>query len=345
MQKLDVKVQDWEKAVKLPDMHNHTYWCKHSDNTFYNLFESQLSHGGFIALNEHAPLPIAMYGDDYKKSTGIDGIVRSKEDKKRLGRQTMSIEDLDGFLKSWKSVAQEYGNNPNVVLGFEVDYIEGMESQTREIINEIQEKSQAIGVDVNHISMSLHYYKGESIFTPTTTKRIMDIEGYDGFVKGYFSSLKKSMQGAIEGFKPDFIGHPGLLHYLVNNANHFCNMSDDYKREVFYEEFESFLDVARDEDIAVEINTSGYDRPFFHGALRPEHYHFWPFDLANPHMPDAILKKAIEKDVKLVVGSDCHYPGDEFKYFDKIYDKLINAGATEVYKIVNREKIEVKLED
>lgn len=341
MDKLNSKVQNIEKAVKLPDMHNHTIWCRHSQNSMEKLFSNQKYYGGFIAINEHMPLPKELHNNIYKKFTGVKGVIRSQDDIRRISRQAMIIEDINGFFHEWK-ISSNYYSNPNVVIGFEVDYIKGLEEKTQEIISDIQDSANNIGVVVNHFSLAAHYYKGEMLYTPETTKKILEIEGFDKFVKGYFSGLIDGMQGAIKGFKPDFVCHPGVIHYLINNGVHESTMENEHNRDIYYKEYLKLLDVAKRENIAVEINTGGYDRKFYYNKLN-DMKDCMGCDMPNPYMPDYIMQKAIEKGVKLVVGSDCHAAGEEFRYFDKIHDKLISMGATEVYMIKNREKIPIKL--
>ena len=64
----------------------------------------------------------------------------------------------------------------------------------------------------------------------------------------------------------------------------------------------------------------------------------------SPHIQADLLKEANGLGVKFVVGSDWHVPGQEQRYFDKVYDGLTDMGINTVYKIVDREPIPVRLE-
>lgn len=330
------------KIALIPDIHVHTYWCNHSSNTLEDVFRQQEQAGNFIAINEHMPLPVEMLSDDYLKYSGLEGVTRTEVQKQKIKGQSMLLSDLRSFLEEYSIIKKQFRGK--VVLGFELDYTHGFEKQISETLSYSKQMAQDLGISINHFSLSEHYYKGEMMWTVQTMRQILDIEGYEKFVHTYFQNLIDGIQGKIEGFKPDFVCHPGLMHFLLNQSNHFANMSNNFKREIYYEGFRSLIDVALQEDVALEVNSSGYDRPFLYGAPIPEHYHKMPFDCPNPFFPEMLLREAIEKDVKLVVGSDNHHQGQEFRNFEKARNLLLRNGATKVYKIVNHEKIAVDLE-
>jgi HisJ family histidinol phosphate phosphatase len=325
------------------DMHVHTRWCNHSTNTIEDIFNLQKSTGHFIAINEHLPLPLEMFSREYKKFTGVQGVERTEIQKRKINGQSMLLKDLPNFFEDYNLISQKF-NPKDIVLGFEVDYTKGLEEQITTTLMKARESADSFGVNINHFSLAVHYYKGEMMWTTKTMNQILAKEGYETFVKNYFENIFDGMKGKIEGFKPDFVCHPGIIHFLLNQANHFCNMSDNYKRQIYYEAFRNLLNVAKEEDIAIEVNTSGYDRQFFYGAPLPKDYYKMPFDFTNPHFPTQMLREAIEKDVKLVLSSDNHHNGQEFRHFDETKEMLVSLEATKLYKIVNHEKIAIDLE-
>lgn len=329
------KVIDYKKAMRLPDMHVHTRWCNHSTNTVDDLTDI-LSTGVDISLNEHFPLP-----EELLKKTYI--YEQSPRSRKIITHQSPTVEDLRNLLKD--IVEAYYRTGKFLKLGFEVDYIEGYENQIKEMIDRVGNIFSEFDQiqRINHFSMAIHYLRGKPLWNKKVVLDLIKEKGVDGLVQEYFSTYQYAFTNGIDGFKPDFICHPGIIHWLINNSTQNCNMSDDKIYDTYRVGFNELLTTAKGYGVAVELNTKGLSLRYFHGAPLPKHYIRFPRDNPHPSMHTDILEDTVAKGVKLVVGSDAHYPGECLRFFDKIYDTLLSVGAKKVYKIEDREKIEVKL--
>jgi histidinol-phosphatase (PHP family) len=83
----------------------------------------------------------------------------------------------------------------------------------------------------------------------------------------------------------------------------------------------SVLDAMADADIAIEINTSGWDRPV---------------DEAYPCLQ--YLQEANKRGIPLVINSDAHAVGEVTRHFDRAQELAIAAGYSEVVRFEQRHR-------
>jgi histidinol-phosphatase (PHP family) len=115
----------------------------------------------------------------------------------------------------------------------------------------------------------------------------LDQYGVDEVVSQYYSNLKE----AIEKL-------PGqVLCHIDAVLRHHPNIILTPEHHALIDEL---LDAAARKKMAVEVNTSGY-------RIKDEPY---------PSLD--ILKKAVQRNIPLVAGSDAHRPEDVGRYFDRL---------------------------
>jgi len=329
VQKNKEKVADWDLARQIPDMHVHTHWSNHApENTLEKIVEIMNSHGTWCALNEHLPFPKGFMEYIKKESQKESNAVRII---KYLRRSAINIECFESFLDDVERIKI-------LPIGFEVDVFQGFENATDERIEEAQEGLERRKIKLNHISTTVHAIGIYDIFRPEAVRDYIDKFSAEHLIRTYFDIMCESIQRRDY----DFICHQGMVHYFYNISTGKSMMKDKELNRAYHKGYERLIEAAKSTDTCLEINTSGIEKPFRRVKsfdCRDE----FVVECSHPHMPRDIMQQAIESGVKLVVGSDWHWPGSEQAYFDQVYTRLVELGAKEVYKIVDREKIAVKL--
>ncbi len=141
----------------------------------------------------------------------------------------------------------------------------------------------------------------------------------------------------ISSFKKDNpnIDHMEVLKLYMDELNNMLN--EDYfdfvchldiikknvsKIDSVKKEFEKILDKIKNKNLCLEYNTSGYAKPFYEG-----------------YPSDYLLKKAKEKGIDIVVGSDAHSPKQVGRFFDIALKNLKKIGFKSITTFKKREKI------
>jgi HisJ family histidinol phosphate phosphatase len=325
------KVIHWNKAKRIPDMHSHTIWCNHSTNKIENISKQLSVNKVVVAINEHLPYPDSFYINKNKFSikTDIEGL--NEEYFKRLIKKSgMSKNQIKEFVNDLK------GNN--VAVGIEVGILTGLENDNHEIVNNIEEILNKENLKLNHVSGSVHCLDGYDLFSDIAVLQYMNEKSPEYLIKRYFDIHIE----AVETGKYDFICHQGMVHFFYNSSTKSSMMNNKKLRDVYFKSYEKLLDIAKQKNVGVEINTSGIDRPNSKLGKENSHKDYY-IECVHPHMPIDVIKMAIDKKVIITCGSDWHHAGEEQRYFDQLYDVLLKLKAKEVYKIIDRTPISVKL--
>jgi histidinol-phosphatase (PHP family) len=121
-----------------------------------------------------------------------------------------------------------------------------------------------------------------------------------GGVDGVWEKYYRTMEKLIGSDLCRIIGHFDLPK----------KFSVTQTRKDFSEHIVHLLELIRDKDMAVEINTGGRDRSF------PKE--FYP--------SQAILKLAMDRKVDITLGSDAHAPEDVGRYFNEAQELVRSLG-------------------
>lgn len=135
-------------------------------------------------------------------------------------------------------------------------------------------------------------------------------------IDSYFRHLK---DGAQSG-RYDSMSHPDVIrtYGVVQSFN-----------PLEHEEvIRDFLQAVVDEDICMEVNTSGLTKGDF-----------------EVHPDPQILDWAAEMGVKLTIGSDSHRPGSVGQFFDIIQPMLRDKGFKDLYYFRGRERLRIDMPD
>ncbi len=137
----------------------------------------------------------------------------------------------------------------------------------------------------------------------------------DDIVRTYFKGLISGVKSGIY----DSIAHPDVIRIYGTVA--------PFPAEAYQPEIEEFLDVLKEHDHCMEVNTSGLIKGVY-----------------EVHPAPVVLDWAAERGVKLTMGSDAHTPEHVGQHFDAVRDMLRNKGFQTLCYYEKRKRVEIPLD-
>ncbi|QQK81144.1 histidinol-phosphatase HisJ [Salicibibacter cibi] len=247
------------------DGHVHTPFCPHgSDASLEQYVETAITLGyRSISFCEHAPLPEGFPDPTPKKDSGM---LRS---------------DLEAYIKTIQDVRERYKKNITILIGLEIDFIEGFETKTKAFLDEY-------GPILDDAILSVHFiYTKEAYglldYSAETFRAIAkQAGGIDPLVRRYYETVLRSISFDLGKYKPNRLGHVSLARKFRKK---FALPNDE-------QWLEAILSAAKKEGLSLDVNGAGVVKPL----------------CGEPYPPVAIIEKAERMGIPLVYGSDAHHP-------------------------------------
>lgn len=248
------------------DGHIHTPYCPHgSKDTLKQYIERAIQLGlKTISFTEHAPLPNGF----------VDPVPEQDS--------ALPYEQWKAYVTEIKKYQEEYRNDIQILVGFEVDFIEGFEKETTELLNEI-------GPFLDDSILSVHFLRANERYTcvdysPESVQQLIDETGsLENVVDLYFDTVLRSITADLGPYKPKRIGHMTLIrkfHRLYPNMA----MEQVMTRSI------EVLEAVKKSGMELDYNGAG--------AVKPHCQETYP--------PPAVIKEAKKRGIPLVYGSDAH---------------------------------------
>ncbi|MFC4404470.1 histidinol-phosphatase HisJ [Gracilibacillus xinjiangensis] len=247
------------------DYHVHTNYCPHGSNDQINKYiENAISLGlKEISFTEHAPLP------------------KNFDDPTPENDSAMNWNDLANYIEEIQRLKEKYHKKIRINLGFELDYIEGFDSEISHFLDQT-------GPVIDDAILSVHMLKnpsGQYVCLDYSAEMFAEIIKQFGSVdkvyEQYYRTLNLAIRADLGKYKPQRIGHITLIEkyskkYLPKN---------DYTHTI-----ERLLDQISRENLALDINTAGLFKE----------------DCNRIYPDESIIVKAHHKGIALIPGSDSH---------------------------------------
>lgn len=125
------------------------------------------------------------------------------------------------------------------------------------------------------------------------------------------------MTDGVRSGRYDSIAHPDVIR-IYGTVN-------DFVPEEHEEVIKKFLEAAVEEDVCIEVNTSGLSKGVY-----------------EVHPDPKILRWARELGCKLTLGSDSHHPESVGQHFDQVLPMLQGLGFSGINYFENRKRRSVK---
>lgn len=264
-----------EKEKVLRDGHIHSPYCPHGTKDSLEMYVENAIKEGLeeMTFTEHMPFP-AYFMDD---TEFLDECAPSKE-------------IIENYFEHVDKIKEKYKGKIKINTGLEVDFIEGYEEKTKEMLN-------IYGPKLEDGLLSVHFIKIGDEYTAIDGKegfeRALEVLGtVEKVYDKYYQTLLKAIKADLGEFKPKRIGHPNLIR-IFNKLYPL-----EYKNVELLEEIVKEM---KKRNYEVDVNTAGLRKPH----------------CGEIYVSDT-FKGLVEKyDVKKVYGSDSHTAGDIGRDFDK----------------------------
>ena len=194
--------------------------------------------------------------------------------------------DLDLYIEKIDQAAVE---NPSVTVrkSLEIDFVPDYEEWMRDLAKRFK---------WDYLIVSVHYLGGKWSFDHPNYRDSWKGRDVDAAWAEYYELLRQS--AALGVF--DIIGHCDLIKVFDDKPSGDCSAM-----------WRPILEEVKRQDIAIEINTNGLNKPC--GEMYPS---------------PALLEKAGEIGVGLTFGSDAHRPGRVGEQFDQAIALAKRCGFT-----------------
>ena len=214
---------------------------------------------------------------------------------------SMAPSDVPLYYQTIRRLGQTYKTDIQIKAGLEIDYDPQNAPEIKKII-------QPYDFDV--IGGSVHFIDQINIVSSKDTK-LREQETIDVICTDYLLL----MQEMIDTMPFDIICH-------LDVTKKFGRRPSLKVRE----KFEDILSLIRYKNLAVELNTSGFNHA------------------ANEFYPDPdLLKKCFEKNIRVTLGSDAHEPAQVARHFDVAMALLAETGYTAITAFYRRAPYDVPL--
>lgn len=254
----------------LVDKHVHTQFCPHgSDAPMEEYVKAAINKGiEELTFTEHAPLPI--------------------EDTVPEKNSAMREEDVYTYLKEVKGLQAKYGHKIKINAGFEVDYIEGYEEETRLFLEKYPETIPHSILSVHFLQLPDLSYFCIDYSLESFKEKAEELGGIHILYGIYYKAINKALAEPFGELTPKKIGHINLIHKFQKGY--------DYPHDL---EWDRILRVAKANEYRLDYNFAGIDK---------EHY-------GKTYPSPDILEIANELGLSLEHGSDAHSPEEVGRYF------------------------------
>ena len=152
------------------DLHNHTPLCNHAEGTIDEYINSAIEHETKVfGFSDHAPMD---FDPKYR----------------------MKFEDMKQYEKDVKSAKEKYQNKIDILLGYEVDFLEGHMDE------------RVLNANVDYLIGSVHFLEGWGFDNPEFIGK-WEEQNIDEVWQKYFNTIEKMAKSKLF----NIVGHFDLI--------------------------------------------------------------------------------------------------------------------------------------
>ncbi|MCD7032749.1 histidinol-phosphatase HisJ [Metabacillus sp. GX 13764] len=262
------------------DKHLHSPFCPHGSKDSLQEYAEKALHNGFseITFTEHAPLPAGF------------------ADPAPAADSSMKASDLEAYFTAVQEVKEAYAGRLKINTGLEVDYIEGFEEETKEILRLAGPYMDDSILSVHFLSISGTYYCMD--YSEEEFRKISLLAGsVEQVYSLYYRTLHQSVLADLGPYKPKRLGHITLARKFQKA------FPPAFKEEAA---LESTLELIKKQGMELDFNSAGLRKPM----------------CGETYPPLSIAKRAAQKGIPLVFGSDAH-AADDLGAGYAVYERLL----------------------
>ncbi|MCM3715011.1 histidinol-phosphatase HisJ [Halalkalibacter oceani] len=260
------------------DGHVHSPLCPHgTKDDFVDYCEKAIALGiEGISFTEHAPLPASFDDPTPQQDSG------------------MNPADLPRYIEHIQLVKREYKGRLNILLGLEVDYIEGFEKETADFLNEVGPLLDDSILSVHFLHLRDRYLCLD--YSPDVFQSAVDLLGSTAKVhEHYYQTVFASIKADLGRYKPKRIGHMTL-------ARKFQKRFPAPDSQLFAKEITRILTAIQQKGYQLDYNGAGCLKPL----------------CREPYPYASIIEEAVRLKIPLVYGSDAHSANGLLSGYDQL---------------------------
>ncbi|WP_430809944.1 MULTISPECIES: histidinol-phosphatase [unclassified Carboxylicivirga] len=216
---------------------------------------------------------------------------------------------LSSYLKEVDYLREKYSEEITVYKSLEVDYIPGLASPSSKMV---QDAKLDYTVGSVHFVGQLHNGDYWSVDAPVNEFEQGLEETFVGDIKAAVCRYYALQREMLQEGTPDIIGHMDKVK-MHNKALHLF----DEQAAWYIDEVHKTLELAKEKNVIVEINTKAYYRD---GQLFPGPEHF------------AAIKAM---DIPITINSDAHRANKLDNAFADVATLLLEAGFTHLRELID----------
>lgn len=233
----------------------------------------------------------------------------------------MSKEDMNEYLAEIRRLKEKYADKLEIYCGLEIDFLDKTYNASIPYFQELPLDYRISSIHYLPLQMPLEEENMMCIDGSYDAFKISTEEYYGGDIRKVVRHFYQSSCEMVEAGGFDVVGH---LDKIYMNGQRFPGFSLD--AEWYKKEFFNCLDLIQEKGLMVEVNTKNYvkKRELF------------------PHQ--VFLKCLKERNIPVMVNSDCHYPDLVNDGREAAFDFLKEAGYKNTCELVKGVWQEVALE-
>ena len=207
----------------------------------------------------------------------------------------MRLNEVNAYLTDIENLKEKFSSQINIKIGFEIDFFKNQGVVLNNYLKPVISR-------LDYTIGSVHILFSKLGIFAFDDRRFIErynfFNSIDEIYLLYFDTLGEMIQS--DNFEFDIIGHFDL-------PKKFNKRPKD--KDKIMEKVKTTLDIIKEKDLTIEINTSGLRR-----------------DVKEQYPSKEIIKEMYEREIPILLGSDAHHP-DEIAYeFPNIIPLLKNIG-------------------
>lgn len=246
------------------DGHVHSHYCPHGTKDTFKMYIEKAINTGIkeISFTEHFPYPEGFQDPSPENDSCI------------------TIEQLEKYINELQKVKEDYKDRIKINLGIEIDYLEGFEEESKQLLNKYGKYLEDGILSVHIIKHKGEYYSID--YDEQKFQELIELlGGIDKVYDIYYDTLIKAVKSDLGEYKPKRIGHPNL----VRKFNQLFPY--DYSN---HKQLEELVRLMKERNYEVDYNISG----LYKNNCKEEYVSGYLYELIKSY------------DIPMVLGSDSH---------------------------------------
>lgn len=253
-----------------------------------------------MQLVDYHTHPYAHGGNRVKPAHNLEILADFAREARKRGVVQLGFSDHDRFLDvfNWDNLTSfKEESSLSIRLGLEVNYKPELELEIKQTLSQLP---------LDYVIGSVHCIDDWEVDHPRNQEKYLELDVEDIY-RDYFSRVESSVRSGLF----DIVGHLDLIKIF----NYYPSRID------VLEIIEPVLKTIREQDMVMEINTNGLNKP-----------------VQEIYPSPRVLERAYELGIPLTLGSDAHVPERTGEKLEEVLRMIKEIGYTKITGFRERER-------